>query len=307
MHALILDMISPERKTGPEAAFAQLETRVLNKPILVHHIENLKARGIESITVLTQKDLSSSLKDGKRWGVDLRIEKALDRQMVMDINTESWIILPGNYLLDWQQGETQSAQENARDGLGWTVLSDVPECFYPMELDLSGALESSEQNLVMNPQKLLNFIERQDTHVVNRYEQSKVFKFNDYESLWKSSQSLFVSEGANHNMAGYPMGNGIWIDVGTRIHESCRAKGYVLVGENSRVHRNVKFKGLVVIGDNVVIDEGSTLEDTIVMDNTYIGRDVLLRQAVTDQKILYRADLNAATLIEDRFLLSSTQ
>lgn len=307
MHALILDMISPEREIGPEAAFAQLETRVLNKPILVHHIENLKARGVKSITLLTHKDLPSSLMDGKRWGVDLRIEKALDSQMVMEANTDSWIILPGNYLLDWQGGDDQVSQDNTKDDLGWAVISDAPEFFYPMELDLAGAIESAEQNLAMNSQKLLNFIERQDTHPVRRYEQSKVFKFNDYESLWKSSQSLFVSEGANHNMAGFPMGNGIWIDVGTRVHESCRANGYVLVGENSRVHRNVKFKGLVVIGDNVVIDEGSTLEDTIVMDNTYIGRDVLLRQAVTDQKILYRADLNAATLIEDRFLLNSTQ
>lgn len=306
MRALILDMISHDRQPDLLGIFGKIDTKVLNKPLMVHHIENLKDQGISQIHLITNQELPTSLQDGKRWGVELDISTTLDPAWVQTCDSENWLIIPGNYLVDF---DVRSDQWKALTGEGaqsWSVIAEEPEFFYPIMVDLKRALTEAQQQSEMSPQMLYNFIGRRDTHQVTRFCTNTRQEVNDYKSFWETHQKLFKTEGALKNPAGLPYSDQVWVDVGSRVHESSSAQGLALIGRNTRIHKNVELRGFVVIGDNVVVDEGTSIVDSVILDNTYVGKQTILEQAVVDKKILYRADLDTAMLIEDAFLLGAT-
>jgi len=305
MKAVILDMSSSRRNLEGETSFNHIDSRIVNKPLMVHHIEALKAQGISDISVITPHKLPAELRDGNRWGVELRVEPKLDPARI--VSDDAWIILPGNYLFSFKSEESKPASAHPVEELGWSLLRDEAEFFAPLRLSLLRLLETQNQRSPLTPQQLINLIERQDEVEVQRYTDVQVFNASDHKSLWASSQELLNQDWSKSDLPGYPLRDGIWVDVDTRVDESCTANGFVLIGKSSRIHRDVRLRGLVVIGDNVVIDSGTVLENTVVMDNTYIGKDMTVKEAVVDQNLLFRADLDAAMVLEDSFLLDSTR
>lgn len=287
-----------------KAKFGGIMTKVLNKTLLEHHIDNLKTQGITEILLVTPEHLPTSYSDGKRWGVELDIAPELHPSRIE--TGQEYLIIPANFLVDFRPDTDQKKFVKNTKSLDWRAIPSIQNDFTPVRLDLGRVLEQEERRSSLTARQLVNLIERLEDVTINRYIHVNVISVDDYGSLWDTTQRLLNRDLSRDKLAGYPLMDGTWGDVDTRVHESCIANGFVHIGRSSRIHKNVEFKGLVVIGDHVVIDEGSVLENTIVTDNTYVGKQLTLQDTVVDQKILYRTDLDAAMFVEDDFLLNST-
>ena len=80
--------------------------------------------------------------------------------------------------------------------------------------------------------------------------------------------------------------------------------GRVFVGEEAKISRGVEVSGTVMIGSGAFVDEGARLTDTVVMPDTYVGRQVELKNAIIAGRNLVRIDIGATTEVVDDFLLS---
>jgi NDP-sugar pyrophosphorylase family protein len=92
--------------------------------------------------------------------------------------------------------------------------------------------------------------------------------------------------------------NGISKDVLNSINSP------VFVGENSTVNKNVVFKGPAVIGDDVIIDEGSTISNSLILNNTYIGKNIEIENAIVYKNLCINTRSDYGIYVTDSFVLA---
>ena len=82
------------------------------------------------------------------------------------------------------------------------------------------------------------------------------------------------------NIPGVKNEAGIWSGKNVYVSPSAKLRGPSLLGDNCQIGDNVRVQELVVLGDNVSIDEGSTLDHSIIWRGTSIGKDVNLSNCI---------------------------
>lgn len=98
-----------------------------------------------------------------------------------------------------------------------------------------------------------------------------------------------------------------------RIHSSTKinknvyenARGSILIGKNCEIKEGVELVGPLVIGDEVCIDEKAKIQESVVLSNTYVGKDVELRQSVVNQNYHLSIPNNFGVFIDDDKVLMS--
>lgn len=92
------------------------------------------------------------------------------------------------------------------------------------------------------------------------------------------------------------------VDHGARV-----GKGKAFIGLAAQVGKDVNLSGRVAICEGSYVDEGSNLENCVVMPGTYVGKDVEIHNAIVVGNRLIRVDIDAIADIPDDFLLTSMQ
>jgi len=99
---------------------------------------------------------------------------------------------------------------------------------------------------------------------------------------------------------------GIWVGRNSAIHPSARLAPRVFIGANCRIGRDVELGDEVVLGANVIIDDEATVRQSIVLDNTYVGKLVKLEQRLAYKNLLIDLSSGAHVRVDDAFWLSET-
>lgn len=79
--------------------------------------------------------------------------------------------------------------------------------------------------------------------------------------------------------------------------------GQAYVGAHSEVHRDAELMREVVIGDHVLVAEGATIYDSVVLPYTYVGELLEVSNAIAAANLLIRVDSGAVLDVVDPFLL----
>lgn len=82
------------------------------------------------------------------------------------------------------------------------------------------------------------------------------------------------------DIPGREISPGVWVGEGAEIHPAATLCAPVLVGRGARVGRDVSVGPYSVIGDNCVIDEGAGIFQSVIWNNTHVGRDSKLEDCV---------------------------
>ncbi len=72
----------------------------------------------------------------------------------------------------------------------------------------------------------------------------------------------------------------VWVGEGAEIHPTATLWAPVLIGRGARVSRGVSVGPYSVIGDNCVVDEGASIFQGVIWNNTHVGRGVKLEDCV---------------------------
>ncbi|NHI91090.1 MAG: hypothetical protein EAX96_01220 [Candidatus Lokiarchaeota archaeon] len=140
------------------------------------------------------------------------------------------------------------------------------------------------------------------------------------ESKFDFSKDLFPLLLKNgENLYGYSISANYWLDIGTpekylqanqdiltkkvKITPKVEKKDNdVWIGEGTRVSESAKIWGPVLIGKNCVIDDGAVIDRlTVIGDNCFIGKNVHIKRSL----ILNDVSIRNNTFIEDNSIICS--
>ncbi len=91
------------------------------------------------------------------------------------------------------------------------------------------------------------------------------------------------------------------------IHPSAKIIGSVLICEDVKISANCKVGPGVVIGPGAFIDEGSELRNTLVIEKTYVGKNLVLEDSIVSPSKLICLRNQTFLEITDEHILASTE
>lgn len=90
----------------------------------------------------------------------------------------------------------------------------------------------------------------------------------------------------------------------THMHARSLVDGVASLGNHCRVHPSCAMTGNVVVNNGVVIDRNTSIRDSVILDHTFIGENLDIRNAIVSGNVLVRVDTGAVLTITDRFLIA---
>jgi mannose-1-phosphate guanylyltransferase/phosphomannomutase len=96
-------------------------------------------------------------------------------------------------------------------------------------------------------------------------------------------------------IAGFELGDRIWLGEGAVVDPSAKVKGPVVIGDNCRIEAGARLSAYTVLGSDVVVKSDAVLERSICHDHVYVGRSARLRGATIGRS----SDLRAHSRVEE--------
>ena len=91
---------------------------------------------------------------------------------------------------------------------------------------------------------------------------------------YRHNMRLAGSDIEKYNLPGFIEGKNSFVGRNVRIPGSARVKPPVILGNGIEFGRRVFAGPNIIVGDNCMIDDGTTVRDSIILGNTYIGRNM---------------------------------
>lgn len=99
------------------------------------------------------------------------------------------------------------------------------------------------------------------------------------------------------------LGPGIWSGVNSVIHPQAKLTPPLYIGTDCQIGAHSELGPNVMLGNHVFVDEGATIQQSTVLENSYVGRLVDIQQRVVHQDLLIDQRSNVWVQIPDRWLL----
>jgi len=131
----------------------------------------------------------------------------------------------------------------------------------------------------------------------------RVFMNKLDDNTWSPQKHSFPNAASVRGRSVQP---GIWVGRNSAIHPTARLAAPVFIGANCRIGRDVELGREVVLGANVIIDDEATLSQSVVLDNTYVGKLVRLDQRLAYKNLLVDLSSGAHVRVADAFWLGET-
>ena len=96
----------------------------------------------------------------------------------------------------------------------------------------------------------------------------------DILGYYRHNMSMANGDFEKYNLPGFSEGKNSLVGRNVRIPGSARVKPPVILGNGIEFGRRVFAGPGIVVGDNCMIDDGTTIRDSIVLGNTYVGRNL---------------------------------
>lgn len=107
------------------------------------------------------------------------------------------------------------------------------------------------------------------------------------------------------DIPGTEVSRGVWVGEGAEIHAAAEIEAPVLIGRGARLSGGVKVGPYSVIGDNCVIEEGASVFQSVVWNNTRVGRDARLKDCVVGSECYLKpgASLGEGVVLSDECIV----
>ncbi len=109
----------------------------------------------------------------------------------------------------------------------------------------------------------------------------------------------------NVEIAGFPLGEGIWLGEGAEVDPGARVDGPSVIGDNCRIEAGARLAEYAVLGTDVVVKGDSHVERSVLHDHVYVGRNARVRGAVVGRSTNLRgfARLEEGVVVGDECLV----
>jgi hypothetical protein len=270
---------------------------IINRPLIDYHMELCLACGIHHVTIISHQpseDLIRYAEDGSRWGLALTHHTAKGHS-----NPLSWLRTLGD---EW-----------ASEG-----LLHLHGAIFPLHKEaIPPACHTQEPEAYLHGRSCM-FLGG-NTKDVSQWTQGNTTRFSSFESngltpipletlydYYRLNMDLARTEGSSYVTPGYGRGPGNSL-VGSSV--SCATSAAinppVIVGDNSHIGSKARLGPGTVVGNNVFVAPHATIQHSVILDHTYIGKHVHIdRRIVTGSRVI-DPYTGAFTDIQDDWLVAS--
>jgi len=105
---------------------------------------------------------------------------------------------------------------------------------------------------------------------------------------------------------GTEVGDGIWFGAGAEVDDSCVIDGPAFVGAATHVAACCTISGGSAIERNCEIDFGTTVEQSWILQETYVGLSLSVRRSIVSNQKIFHLDRKAEIAITDSRLIRAT-
>lgn len=271
---------------------------------LIHSIEDLARAGVDRIHLVISSQahqIESLLGDGSRWGVEI------DYLLSRGEENPSAII---NRYRDRLEASTLLVRG---DMIRSACISELLDNINPSTESLSLQFDSNPagvmftrtglQDVIVDQlgwQQLLSSAEYSRSQLnLTGYSCSYLKGLADF---FNTALAIATNRFAHVKPVGLKTESGLVHGRNSKLDSSIAINGDVIVGNNVCIEQDVHINGPVVISNNVLVDRGVTLSNCVVLDGTYVGRDVNLENCILSRNHIHRLDMDVDLAITDDFL-----
>lgn len=300
MRAILCTGETPDWLGGDSARYPLALLPASNRPLLEFWIECCLAMDIREITLVLADgahEVEQYVGDGSRWGVTIHyllLREGADPDGLARRNPARWrdgLLYVRQLFFPRRRGEAVRAP-----AAGETVLfahedRQLGFCSLdPVFLDafLSGEDHASPQGRTVGSEAIGFHVHALDTAL----------------AYYRLNMDLVHGEISHYVTPGYGLQDGSYIGYNVVIPPSCMFAPPVMIGNDSRLRPLCKIGPAAVIGSRVVVDSQSELSDCVVLDGTYIGKNLDISGKIVgggsmiDPESGVRVDLNDPLLLD---------
>lgn len=280
---------------------------ILNKTLLHFQIEHLYRAGIRDIALLSEAsaaDVASTYGSGECWGVNLVSINSSNRQELMNFLqdqenalSENVFWLPGNLLSDGEIADLHIAHCSRKND--FTRISEAVATVASAIINTNTLIEYLKENgdfAALSMQQLPENISGKTATITAI---STAVEINSLVSYEEAQKKILYGEFKYFLIPGWQISNNCWIGVKSKVHPSVLLEGPVFIGDNTHIHADCYLGSNTIIGDRVIIDDLTTISDSTIFHNTYIGSSLVLRKAFACENHLYNKVRNTHTIIDE--------
>jgi lipopolysaccharide/colanic/teichoic acid biosynthesis glycosyltransferase len=136
------------------------------------------------------------------------------------------------------------------------------------------------------------------------HEAQRVFMYSAYQPTAGGAARPELPRVRYPSIEGHQIAPGVWVAPNHIIHPRARIAPPICIGEGCQIGADVELGPETVIGPNVVVDDEATVQHSIIMPGTYVGRLVNIERRVVDQTSIIDIQTSERTEVVDPFLLA---
>ena len=268
-----------------------------NRPLLEYWFELCVDLGIEDVQIVMNDfavEVETYAGNGARWG--LKIRYGFEKEGVD----------PVAYL--------RRAPEKWSEGLlhiRGPVFPTRTEAYSKDDVKtLSGLLIDQNDSRIMiarTSEEATAYMEGKRPDVSSDASGLAPVVLNSATEFFRLTQNIVQGESQRYLTSGYQItADQCHIGANTVIPPTAKVLPPVIIGDNCRISELTTIGPNAVIGNYVVIDQKTELDNCIVLDGSYVGQNMEIRQKIISGSHLYDVEHDVGMDMPDPWLLGST-
>jgi len=269
-----------------------------NRPLLEYWFELCVDLGIEEVQIVMDdfaSDIETYAGDGARWG--LKIHYGFEKNGADPL------------------AHLRRSPENWKEGLlhiRGPVFPARTETYRADEASqaLSGLLIKQEGARIMvarTPEDVSAYIEGAPQHAISGDHGLAPVVLTSATTFFQMNQRIVCGESQRYLTSGYQItADQCHIGANTVIPPTAKILPPVMIGDNCRISELTTIGPNAIIGNYVVIDQKTELDNCTILDGSYIGRNMEIRQKIISGSHLYDVEHEVGMDMPDPWLLGST-
>lgn len=289
LYPLILHRPTPMLKIG-------------DRPLIDLLIEYLAHQKIDEFHLILSHHphmVENYLAEGKHWGV--KIFYYLVREPSVPFKTLQPSLLDSDPLL------IGNVETLPLFNLAHTAINQKPMLFYSPSTRWTGwgVFQREHINSIFSTATLTDWLNF-PLHNPHHIEKCKIlYSISDFKDLQEANFQIFSQQEESFHFPATARKSepGIWISHGATIHQKAELKPPVFIGEYTQVNQGAKIGPNVVIEKKCFIDNESTIQNTLICENSYIGQGLVINNCIVDRNLLINLSYETHVTIGENFIL----
>ncbi len=278
---------------------------ICGRTVIDHLLESLTPLDINQVTLLTHEHSAKVRKFiglGERWGLNIKLVTTLGNTTIEDVLTRYDIGKDNDCLLlnaqYFRSGDLDAVVSRFQSEPGQFITGSYQDeacglSYYCKNAESYGKnQENRSTDLVENERNIdLSLEYCQNLCTLEHYQQANFW-------VAENNPKYVLTRGKQK----YP---NVIAGPGCVISEQNLETGKLFTGVGCQIHSEARCNGIVILGNNVIVDRHTSIKNSLILDETYIGEHLKIENSIIWRNTLINVDKDSYFTLEDDRLIGS--